>query len=214
MRSSPMSVCVASAMILLAACGGSPPPPTEAPKPAAGADDAGAKKAAPHDDKAAKAAAVEALVVDESKKGTCDEGHKAALEKLLADVEAGMAAKKGDDGKPLGLQLVAKRVVPLGAAAKSIELAVTGRGTEVHVLAFGVREVSLDVLVGTAAATTLRSPFQRNATAGALAVDLPKIGVVDELQSDSRQVTIKQGQPIVVKLTGQGCAALVAFLKP
>jgi hypothetical protein len=175
---------------------------------------AAAAKPSAQDDKASKAAAIEALVADESKKGACDEGHKAALEKLLADVEAGMTAKKGDDGKPLGLQLVAKRVVPLGSAAKSIELAVTGRGTEVHVLAFGVRDVSLDVLVGNAAATTLRSPFQRNATTGPLAIELPKIGTVDELQSDSRQVTIKPGQPIVVKLSGQGCAALVSFLKP
>jgi hypothetical protein len=211
--SSSMLVPVASAMMTLAACGGAPPPPSDTPKPSTSAPDAGAKPSA-QDDKASKAAAIEALVADESKKGACDEGHKAALEKLLADVEAGMTAKKGDDGKPLGLQLVAKRVVPLGSAAKSIELAVTGRGTEVHVLAFGVRDVSLDVLVGNAAATTLRSPFQRNATTGPLAIELPKIGTVDELQSDSRQVTIKPGQPIVVKLSGQGCAALVSFLKP
>ena len=125
-----------------------------------------------------------------------------------------MKAKNGEDGKPLGLQLVAKRVVPLGSAAKSMELTVTGRGTEVHVLAFGVRDVSLDVLVGTAAATTMRSPFQRSATPSPLSLDLPKIGVVEELQSDSRQVTIKPGQPIVVKMTGSGCAALVSFLKP
>jgi len=197
------------------ACGGAPPPPAEGPKPVATAPDAAAaKKPSAQDDKASKAAAVDALVAAEVKSGTCDEGHKAALEKLLADVEAGMKAKTGDDGKPLGLQLVAKRVVPLGSAAKSMELAVTGRGTEVHVLAFGVRDVSLDVLVGSAAATTMRSPFQRSATPSPLSLDLPKIGVVDELQSDSRQVTIKPGQPIVVKMTGQGCAALVSFLKP
>lgn len=196
-------------------CGGAPPPPAEAPKPVAAAPDAaGAKKPSAQDDKASKAAAVDALVAGEVKSGTCDEGHKAALEKLLADVEAGMKAKTGEDGKPLGLQLVAKRIVPLGTAAKSMELAVSGRGTEVHVLAFGVRDVSLDVLVGSAAATTMRSPFQRSATASPLSLDLPKIGVVDELQSDSRQVTIKPGQPIVVKMTGSGCAALVSFLKP
>jgi hypothetical protein len=213
---------VASALVISTgvacfACGGAPPPAAEGAKPAATASDAAAaKRPSAQDDKASKAAAVDALVAGEVKSGTCDEGHKAALEKLLADVEAGMKAKTGDDGKPLGLQLVAKRVVPLGSAAKSMELAVTGRGTEVHVLAFGVRDVSLDVLVGSAAATTMRSPFQRSASGaqGALALDLPKIGMVDELQSDSRQVTIKPGQPIVVKMTGSGCAALVSFLKP
>lgn len=208
------SVAVVSTGVACLACGGAPPPAAEAPKAAAAPDAAAAKKPSAQDDKASKAAAVDALVAGEVKSGTCDEGHKAALEKLLADVEAGMKAKTGDDGKPLGLQLVAKRVVPLGSAAKSMELAVTGRGTEVHVLAFGVRDVSLDVLVGTAAATTMRSPFQRSATPGALSLDLPKIGVVDDLQSDSRQVTIKPGQPIVVKMTGSGCAALVSFLKP
>ena len=202
-------------LVTAAACGNAAPPPVEAPKPVAAAPDpAAGKKAGAPDDKATKAAAVDALVADEGKKGACDDGHKAALEKLLADVEAGMKAKNGEDGKPLGLQLVAKRVVPLGSAAKSIELAVTGKGTEVHVLTFGVRDISLDVLVGNAAATTMRSPFQRTATTSPLALDLPKIGVVDEVQSDSRQVTIKPGQPIVVKVSGQGCAAIVSFLKP
>lgn len=208
------SLTLVSTGVACLACGGAPPPPAEAPKPVATAPDATPKKPSAQDDKATKAAAVDALVAAEVKSGTCDEGHKAALEKLLADVEAGMKAKTGDDGKPLGLQLVAKRVVALGSGAKSMELAVTGRGTEVHVLAFGVRDVSLDVLVGSAAATTMRSPFQRSATPAALSLDLPKIGVVDELQSDSRQVTIKPGQPIVVKMTGSGCAALVSFLKP
>jgi hypothetical protein len=214
MRSLYLAISRSFVVVGLLACGGAPPPPAEAPKPAAPAEGGAPKQAGVKDDKAQKAAAVDALVAGEAKSGACDEGHKAALEKLLADVEAGMKAKNGDDGKPLGLQLVTKRVVALGSAAKSMELTVTGRGTEVHVLAFGVRDVSLDVLVGTAAATTLRSPFQRSATPSAPSLELPKIGVVDELQSDSRQVTIKPGQPIVVKMTGQGCAALVSFLKP
>lgn len=207
---------VVLSLVACGACGGAPAPPVEAPKPTATVEGGARapKRPSAQDDKATKAAAVDALVAGEAKSGTCDEGHKAALEKLLADVEAGMKAKNGDDGKPLGLQLVTKRVVALGSAAKSMELTVTGRGTEVHVLAFGVRDVSLDVLVGTAAATTMRSPFQRSATPSAPSLELPKIGAVDEVQSDSRQVTIKPGQPIVVKMTGQGCAALVAFLKP
>jgi hypothetical protein len=214
MRSSlPMLWCLAIAG--LTACGGAPPPPAEGPKPVTStAEGAGAKKATAEDTAAAKAAAIDALAASEAKSGTCDEGHKAALEKLLSDVETGMAAKNGEDGKPLGLQLVGKRVVPLGAGAKSMEMAVSGRGTEVHVLAFGAKDVSLDVLVGNAAATTMRSPFQRSATTAPLALDLPKIGTVNDVQSDSRQVQIKPGQPIVVKLTGQGCAGLISFLKP
>ena len=211
----PVLAALAALSLVAPGCGGAPAPPAEGPKAEATAPDtSSAKKPGAQDDKATRAAAVDALVAGEAKSGTCDDGHKAALEKLLADVEAGMKAKTGEDGKPLGLQLVAKRVVALGSAAKSMELAVTGRGTEVHVLAFGVRDVSLDVLVGSAAATTMRSPFQRSATPSPLSLDLPKIGMVDELQSDSRQVTIKPGQPIVVKMTGSGCAALVSFLKP
>jgi hypothetical protein len=209
--STTLLVSLAVASLSLAACGGSPPPPAAAPvaEPVA----APAAKPAEKDDKAAKAAALDALVAGEAKSGACDAGHQAALEKLLADVEAGMKTKTSEDGKPLEFQLVAKRVLPLGSAAKQIEMAVTGKGTEVHVLAFGAHTVGLDVLVGTAAATTLRSPYQRSATAAPPTLDLPKIGVVDELQSDSRQVTIKPGQPIVVKVSGEGCAALVAFLK-
>lgn len=205
----------AAAAVLAFACGGAPPPAPAAPTgPAVTSQGADAKKGGAEDSAASKSAAIDALTVDESKKGACDDGHKAALEKLLADVEAGMKTKVGDDGKPLGFQLVGSRVIPLGSASKSIEMAVSGRGTEVHVLAFGVRDVSLDVLVGKEAATTLRSPFQRSATATPPTLDLAKIGKVTDVQSDSRQVTIKPGQPIVVRLSGQGCAGLVSFLKP
>jgi len=207
-----MLSCVAFA--LLAACGSSPPPVAEAPKPAASAAGSAAASRAPEDSAASKAAAIDALASAEAKSGTCDDGHKAALEKLLGDVENGLKAKNGEDGKPLGLQLVGKRVVALGPGAKAMEMAVSGRGTEVHVMAFGVKDVSLDVLVGNAAATTMRSPFQRSATTAPLSLELPKIGAVNEVQSDSRQVTIKPGQPIVVKLSGQGCAGLISFLKP
>ena len=93
-------------------------------------------------------------------------------------------------------------------------MTVTGKGTEVHVLAYGVKEISMDVLSGSTAATTLRSPYQRNATTAPMSIDVPKVGPVTDVQSDSRQVSIKPGQPIEVKLTGQGCAGLVTFLRP
>ena len=197
------------AALFLTACGGAPPPaPETAAAPPATAD-ATKPKATAADDPAAKAAGVESLTAGEAKSGTCDEGHKAALEKLLGDVETAMKSKNGEDGKPLGLQVVSKRTVLLGAGAKSMEMAVSGKGTEVHVLAFGAKEVSLDVLVGNAAATTMRSPL----AGGAPPLVLPKVGAVDA-QADSRQVQIKPGQPIVVKLSGQGCVGLISFLKP
>jgi len=205
----PLLVLVGS-LTVLSACGGAPPPPVEAPKPAASA--APAAKADAPDPKAKQAAALDALVAGEAAKGACDPAHEAALEKLLGEVEAGMKAK-AQDGKPIGFTLVAKRVMALGSSARSIELAGSARGTEVHVLAYGVRGVSLDVLVGKAAATTLRSPHQRSA-ATPLALQLPTIGAVEALESDSRQVTLEPNQPIVVKLTGEGCAAMAAFLKP
>ncbi len=206
-----MLSCVAVALAA-AACGSSPPPPAEGPKVTVA--EPGPKKTTTEDGAASKAAAIDALAAGEAKSGTCDDGHKAALDKLLGDVENGMNAKRGEDGKPLGLQLVGKRVVALGPGGKSMEMAVSGRGTEVHVMAFGVKDVSLDVLVGNAAATTMRSPFQSSATTTPLGLELPKIGVMNEVQSDSRQVTIKPGQPIVVKLSGQGCVGLISFLKP
>lgn len=173
-----------------------------------------AKPKAPVDDAATKAAAVEKLTSEEAKSGQCDAEHKASIEKLLAAVEAGMKAKNGDDGKPLNLQLVGKRVLALGPNAKGVEMTVSGKGTEVHVMAFGVKEISMDVLAGTTAATTLRSPYQRSATAAPPSIDVPKAGTVTDIQSDSRQVSIKPGQPLEVKLTGQGCAGLVTFVKP
>ena len=201
--------------LLLWSCGGSSPPAasTDSAKPtnAAAAD---AKSAPSGDDAAKRAAAVEKLTSEEAKSGNCTEEHKAALEKLLADVEAGMKGKNDDDGKPLAMQLVGKKVLALGPSAKSFEMTVTGRGTEVHVMAYAAKDVSMDVLVGTAAATTLRSPHQRAATKEPVALDIASVGKVTDVQSDSRQVTMKPGQPLVVKVTGQGCAGIISFLKP
>jgi|GEM_PF-2303398 len=200
------------------ACGGSSPDPAApvsgggtSATPAAATAKPGAPSAA--DDAATKAAALEKMTQEEAKSGSCDGDHKAAVEKLLTDVENGMKTKTGDDGKPLGLTVVGKRVLALGPNARGVEMTVTGKGTEVHVLAYGAKEISMDVLAGTTAATTLRSPHQRTA-AGSMSLDVAKVGPVTEIQSDSRQVTIKPGQPIEVKLTGQGCAGLITFVKP
>lgn len=212
MRTTFSALAVAAALL---SCGGGAPPAPVAPAPTAKPpSEAAAEKKSSSDDAAAKNAAIDAFTSDEVKKGTCDPSHKEALEKLLVDVESGMKTKTGDDGKPLGMQMVGKRVVGLGPTPRAVEMNVTGRGAELHVVAYSVREVSLDVLQGTAPATTMRSPFQRNPTTSPLQIDLPKIGPVNDVQSDSRQIQIKPGQPLQVRLTGQGCAAFALFLKP
>jgi hypothetical protein len=205
------SLVTASVALLLLpcifSCGGSSPEPktTDAAKtaPTTTAETKGSP-----DDSAKKAAAVEKLTADEAKSGTCDPSHQAAVDKLLADVEASMKGKTDDDGKPMNLQLVGKKVLALGPNAKQFEMSVTGRGTEVHVMGFGAKEISMDVLVGNTAATTMRSPLVPKSTN----LDVANVGKVDA-QYDSRQVNIKPGQPIVVKVTGQGCAGIISFLK-
>ncbi len=195
--------------LLLAACGGGAQSTPAPSAPTTASADAPAK---PVEDQGAKRkAALEALTRGEADKGACDPAHKAALEALLADVEAGMKAKVGDDGKPLGMETVDKRVVALGNAAMRVELKVSGSDTELHVLAMAVHEVSLDVLQGGVAATTLRSPHQRSATTKPIKLDLPEAGTVTEVESDSRQVQIEPGKPLEVKLSGEGCAILASF---
>ncbi len=198
-----LALALASSALL--ACGGAAPPPataTDAPaKAAPSTTDAKA------DDAAKKTAALEKLTAGEAKSGTCTDGHKAALEKLLSDLEAAMKTKTSEDGKPLDLDVIGKKVVALGSAPKATEMTVTGRSTELHVLAFGAREVSMDVLVGNTAASTRRSP---HTSVAAKTIDVPDVGAVD-VQADSRWTEINPGQPLVVKLSGEGCAALVTF---
>ena len=200
-------------LVSVSSCGGSTPPPENATAAKPASTSPGDAGAAPADDAAHKAAAMEKMTAEEAKSGTCDPANQAAIEKLLAEVEAGMKTKNDEEGKPLGLQTVGKKVLALGPNAKSFEMSVTGRGTEVHVMAYGAKEVSMDVLVGTAAATTMRSPYQRTA-AKELVLDVANVGKITDVQSDSRQVTMKPGQPLVVKVTGQGCAGIISFLKP
>lgn len=199
----------------LVGCGGGAgeAPPANVPE-ATPSGGAGAEAKPAKDPAADKAAAVEKLTAEEAKSGQCDAAHKQALEKLALEVETAMKAKTGEDGKPLAFQVVGKRVLALGSDPRGVELTVTGKGTELHVLAYGVNEISMDVLAGTTAATTLRSPFHKTATSTPLSLDVPNVGTVTEIQGDSRQVVIKPGQPLEVKMTGQGCAAMISFLKP
>lgn len=202
-----------SSLVLVAACGGSssapsaPAAPVAAPSSASPAKNAAGDK----DDPAKKAAALDRLTADEAKSGKCDPEHEAALNKLLAEVENAMKSRTDDDGKKVEMNVVGKRVVALGSSPRGVEMSVTGRGTELHVIAYAVKDVSMDVLAGTTAATTMRSPHAR--AVPNLALDLPNVGHVTEIVGDSRQVVIKPGQPLQVKLTGQGCAALISFLK-
>ncbi len=205
--------------LVLSACG-SPQAPASPPSPAA----AGSTPSALHSGEDAKkktdeanakrAAAIDALTDDEAKKIVCDADHKAALEAFLAELETKMKAYTGEDGKPLGMQTVDKRVVALSDSSRSIQLSVTGRGTQVHVFALAARDVSLDVLANRAAATTMRSALQQGFPSNPPKIDLPKIGTDVLLTQDSRQVDIKPGQPLEVRLSGRGCAILAAFQKP
>lgn len=201
-------VTLSIALCLLSSCGGASPEPKTTETTAKAAATGDAKPAAGGDDSAKRAAAVEKMTADEASKGACDASLQAAVDKLLAEVEASMKGKTDDDGKPVTMQLVGKKVLALGPNAKSFEMTVTGRGTEVHVMGFGAKELSMDVLVGKDPATTMRSTL----VAKGMALDVANVGKVDA-QYDSRQVNMKPGQPIVVKVTGQGCAGIISFLK-
>ena len=212
-----VSILLASGLVLssVVACGGgSPPPETPASTPASGGasgsgDDAGASgKGAGGLD----TAALEKLTAEESKSGNCDADHKAALEKLLDDVEAAVRAKT-DDGKPLKIESFTKRTMALSDAAKGVQLTLSGKGTEVHVIAFSSKEVSLDVLAGNQPTTTMRSRYKSEVTNGPAKITLPKVGGDVPLEGDSREFEMKPGTPLDVKMRGQGCAGVVVFSK-
>lgn len=102
-------------------------------------------------------------------------------------------------------------MLALSDTTKGFELTLSGKGTQVHVIAFSPKEVSMDVLAGKEAATTMRSAYQRDVTNGPAKVTLPKVGGDVPLESDSRQIEMKPGTPLQVKLRGQGCTGVVVF---
>ncbi|HVJ94598.1 MAG TPA: hypothetical protein VM580_32655 [Labilithrix sp.] len=196
------------------ACGGSPPPvpasSTPAATPVAPASDTAT--AAQPKSAGVDGAALEKLTLEEAKSGTCDAEHKAAFEKLLDVIEANIRAAK-DEGEPLKIESFTKRVLALSDAAKGIQLTLSGKGTQVHVIALAPKEVSMDVLSGKAAATTMRSTYKADATHGASTISLPKLGGDVPLESDSRQIEMKPGAQLDVRMRGQGCAGVVVFSK-
>lgn len=197
------------------ACGGGSPPPeaptTPAPSKASNGSESGAS-GANAGGAGLDAAALEKLTAEESKSGNCDADHKAALEKLLDDVEAAVRAKT-EDGKPLKIESFTKRTMALSEAAKGIQLTLSGKGTEVHVIAFAPKEVSLDVLAGNQPTTTMRSHYKSEVTNGPAKISLPKVGGDVPLEGDSREFEMRPGTPLDVKMRGQGCAGVVVFSK-
>lgn len=198
------------------ACGGSPNPEPSAPSGAPAASAAPVKAAA--DGPAAglgagiDTAALEKLTSEEATSGTCDPEHKAALDKLLDDAEKNIRAKS-EDGAPLKIEYLTKRTLALADAAKGVQLTLTGKGTQVHVVAFSPKEVSLDVLSGKEAATTMRSTYKGDLTTASPTIRLPKVGGAVPLESDSRQIEMKPGASLEVRLRGHGCAGVIVFSK-
>lgn len=174
-------------------------------------DDPNAGKAKADDDKKKQAAALEEITQGEVKSGQCEGDHKAALEKAMAVIEDAVKAKNGDDGKPIGFTTVDKRVTVFGPDPRNVQIKVSGRGTEVHVLAFAPEMLSLD-LEHEGRSATVRSPM-----AAEMASKSPdehaKFGKQD-LQVDSRIVDTKAGDTLQIKVRGQGCGILMAFMKP
>lgn len=193
------------------ACGGTPAPAPSTPSTSetAAAPEKKAPEAAPAS--AVDTAALDKLTAEEAKSGTCDADHKAAIEKLLDEAEKNIRAKT-EEGAPLKIESFTKRTLALSDAAKGVQLTLTGKGTQVHVVAFSPKELSLDVLAGKEAATTMRSTYKADLTKGPATITLPKVGTVP-LESDSRQVEMKVGTPLEVRLRGHGCAGFVVFSK-
>jgi hypothetical protein len=194
------------------ACGSTPPPPPSKPdvpsKPTATPDAGGGAGA---DTKAADAQAVEALTKDEAKSGNCDAEHQAALTQLLDAIEANVRGKS-EDGKPLKIESFTKKTLALNdKTPKGFQLTLTGKGTQVHVLAYGVKEISLDATAAGIPATTMRSPYHGDV--GASALKVPKASNPVKLEGDSRQIEMKPGQQLEVKMRGAGCAGVVVFSK-
>lgn len=162
-------------------------------------------------DKKKQAAALEEITQAEVKSGECEGDHKAALEKAMSVIEDAVKAKNGDDGRPIGFTTVDKRVTVFGPDPRNVQIKVSGRGTEVHVIAFAPQMLSLD-LEHEGRAATVRSPM-----AAEMASKAPdehaKFGKQD-LQVDSRIVDVKAGETLQIKVRGQGCGILMAFMKP
>lgn len=200
--------------LVLAACGGgdsNQPVNTPTDVNAKPKTDPNAGKSAGDDEKKKQAAALEEITQGEVKSGQCEDAHKAALEKAMATIEDAVKAKNGDDGKPIGFTTVDKRVTVFGPDPRNVQIKVSGRGTEVHVLAFAPEMLSLD-LEHEGRSATVRSPM-----AAEMASKAPdehaKFGKQD-LQVDSRIVDTKAGDTLQIKVRGQGCGILVSFMKP
>lgn len=162
-------------------------------------------------EKKKQAAAREEITQAEAKSGQCEDAHKAALEKAMSVIEDAVKAKNGDDGKPIGFTTVDKRVAVFGSDPRNVQIKVAGRGTEVHVLAFAPEPLSLD-LEHEGKSATVRSPMASD-MASKSPDEHAKFGKA-ELQVDSRIVDTKAGDTLQIKVRGQGCGILMAFMKP
>jgi hypothetical protein len=210
MRSVLFAFALAVPVVLTACGGGAPPAEIGAPAPVAAKPTADAGATGASTGGGVDTAALEKLTSSEAKSGTCDVEHKAALEKALDDIEKTVRAKTEDDGKPMKIESFTKRVLALSEAAKGVQLTLSGKGTQVHVIAIAPKEVSLDVLAGNQPATTTRSPYRGEVVPAK--IKLPNVGEAP-LEGDSRQIEMKPGMPLDVRMRGQGCAGVVVFSK-
>lgn len=173
------------------------------------------------------------LIDQEVASGTCDGGHREALEQLLMRLKTNLAMRRDEGGSIHMVSFVDHRILVASDKEQSFDFA-DWANSQVHVFAIATMPAELNVHRG-ADAVTLASPWAKmihyrttltgaeNNAGTTLRIVHPKLGSPpplwgrqtaigrDTIAIDSRAVLAHAGERVNIAVKGRGCTLLAAF---
>jgi hypothetical protein len=173
------------------------------------------------------------LIDQEVASGTCDTGHREALEQLLLRLKTNLAMRRDEGGSIHMVSFVDHRILVASEEPQSFDFA-NWANSQVHVFAIAMMPIELDVHRGPEAVTRT-SPWTKmihyrttltgaeNNAGTTLRIVHPKLGSPpplwgrettfgrDTIALDSRAILARAGEPVTIAVKGRGCTLLAAF---
>lgn len=161
-----------------------------------------------------KEKATAAVAAGEIAENRCEAGNRELLERWMFLIKDAMVLRFGSDGRPKTFVFADQKLMVANPDGVALGLG-DYLGGELHIFAFGNLPLTLEVFQSDGQAATLASPWAKQVkwrcsiTGECISGDIndPPLPAYD----DSKMVMAGSGEPLTLRVRGQGCSLVMVF---